>query len=188
MLYKPWFRTQQRLALVDLGLVFSGVTAVAVASGTIVALYQLSKIEQQEQLEVFDNYTKRYSEIVDALPDDVYIEEKSMFESVRKGSLAYDNLMKSMRKFFNLCSEEYYLYHGTTKGEKKSKTAWFGLKSIKKIDDGVWELWKQGIEYHMRKETFRMGWFRVKNEGYNEGFQAFINEMIPADERVQQES
>ncbi len=82
--------------------------------------------------------------------------------------------MKSIRKFFNLCSEEFYL----AEGEKKSRIP--GLKSRKnrKIDENVWELWKDGMSYHMKNKTFSAGWELVKEEGYGEKFNNFMRDEI----------
>lgn len=143
-------------------------------AGAIVGGYQLHKIEEQEQLRVFTTYTKRYSDIVDTMPSQAYSFDESMFESVKGDIDKYDKLMKAIRKFFNLCSEEYYLA-----GEEEKPTK--GSKPKKKIDVEVWELWKSGMVYHMKSKTFRRGWELVKKEGYSKSFRNFIdNVIIPA--------
>jgi hypothetical protein len=166
----------------DWNLFFSGLTSTALVAGAIVGGYQLRKIEQQEQLHVFTTYTKRYSDIVDNMPSAAYSLTRSMLPAGAKDDPKYDDLMRQIRKFFNLCSEEYYLaagdkiesnHEGTAKGKKTEKT--------KKIDTDVWRVWKSGMIYHMKNKTFLAGWDEVAMEGYSKKFKKFIKEeIIPA--------
>lgn len=64
-----------------------------------------------------------------------------------------------MRLYFNLCSEEYYLY-------KK------GL-----ISKEVWELWREGIIENMKQYTYQKSWELLHRVAYEASFRDLIFEL-----------
>ena len=80
-------------------------TALATAIALIISL---RTFRRQLQLNFFADYTKRYQEIVLNFP-----------ESINKHDFDFDELhdekdktLRYMRAYFDLCSEEYFLYQG----------------------------------------------------------------------------
>jgi len=68
--------------------------------------------------------------------------------------------MKLMRRYFDLCSEEFYL---------KEKKKW--------IETELWREWEIGIKY-MSKPAFREAWKKIRNEeDYYTGFVQFMDEV-----------
>lgn len=66
-----------------------------------------------------------------------------------------------MRAYFDLCSEEYFLW-------KK-----------KNIDSQTWAEWKSGIEYALSKKAFRDGWKIISLDTiYYEDFSKFVNVVL----------
>ncbi len=66
-----------------------------------------------------------------------------------------------MRAYFDLCSEEYFLY---TKGS---------------IDDDTWKEWKSGIEYAFSKTAFSNGWKIVNlDTRYYPEFVDFVKPLV----------
>lgn len=66
-----------------------------------------------------------------------------------------------MRAYFDLCSEEYFLW-------KK-----------KNIDKDTWEEWASGIKYALSKKAFQNGWKLISLDTiYYKDFSKFVNEIL----------
>jgi len=66
-----------------------------------------------------------------------------------------------MRAYFDLCSEEYYLW-------KKGN-----------IDNDTWEEWKAGIEFAFSKPAFTQAWENLRlDETYYKNFTEFVANKI----------
>ncbi len=138
------------------------VATIAAVTGviiTVIALYtSINQFKKQLQLTFFSDYTKRYQEITLNFP-----------ESINQVDFDFDNLkpeikdktLRYMRAYFDLCSEEYFLY---TKGS---------------IDDDTWKEWKSGIEYAFSKTAFSNGWKIVNlDTRYYPEFVDFVKPLV----------
>lgn len=97
--------------------------------------------EKQARELFFAEYTKRYQDIILHMPID---------DNDRQ-------MLKCLRLYFDLCSEEYHLY-------KK------GL-----IDEDVWKLWGEGMQEAMKRQSFRDAWRNHLSQSYSD--QSFIDFM-----------
>ena len=139
------------------------VTVVALVIAMYFGYGQLKGMAQQQKLNfeqqkvgLFTHYTERYSKIVDGLPGE------SNEKDIELGALPdpQHNVMNSMRQFFDLCSEEFY------------------LNCRRLIDEDVWSVWKKGMVYHMSRKSFQEAWALVQDEGYDDKFKEFIELVI----------
>ena len=115
---------------------------------------------QNEQIKhnYFSEYTKRYQEIILHFP-----------ENINEKSFSYDKLkekernetMRYMRVYFDLCSEEYFLY----KNEY--------------IDNKVWKEWEEGMAFAFNKQAFKIAWQKISRDSdfYTE-FKRFVTSKI----------
>ena len=99
----------------------------------------------QSRNDFYAEYTRRYQEIILAMPDEV-------FEGTAKAEGA---TLKYMQLYFDLCSEEYHLHQN-------------GL-----VPDNVWNNWKEGMEISTRVELYKKAWNKLK-DSYNQDFYFFM--------------
>ena len=126
---------------------------------TAVALwFTVTSFKKQLQLNFFTDYTKRYQEITLNFPENIN-EESFKLEDLEKS--VRDKTLRYMRAYFDLCSEEYYLW-------KK-----------KNIDEDTWKEWETGIKFAFSKPAFRQAWdvLRLDTIYYGE-FTKFVNDAI----------
>src|SRR5574340_1046185 len=111
----------------------------------VAGLLSLRGLREQLWLVTFAEYTRRYSEIMDALP----------FEARRPGGQVdlealpvdeRDRALGAMRKYLNLCSEGLYLHN---RG---------------KIDGETWGLWRTAIRDTLRLPCFSGAWLHLREE------------------------
>ena len=119
---------------------------------------QLQLNNEQLQLTVFTDYTKRYQEIVLNFPEN--INEKDFdFDKLDKDKK--EKTLRYMRSYFDLCSEECFLY------------------SQGKIGENTWKEWRSGIKYAFSKTAFKKGWVIVKPDtGYYPDFISFVDDIL----------
>ena len=114
--------------------------------------------KKQLQLSFFADYTKRYQEITLNFPESINepdFDFDKLEQELREKTLRY------MRAYFDLCSEEYFLW-------KK-----------KNIDKDTWEEWASGIEYAFSKKAFQDGWKLISLDTiYYEDFSKFVNGIL----------
>lgn len=120
-----------------------GVATVSVSAFSVVKA--IGGVRDQLWMQMFSEYTRRYSEIMEPIPFDA-----------RQSQGAYDlnillvadraAILNAMRRYFNLCSEELFLH---SKG---------------RIDDQLWEIWRRGIESVTVLSAFRSGWTLLRDE------------------------
>ena len=126
---------------------------------TAVALwFTVSSFKKQLQLNFFADYTKRYQEIILNFPERINEENfkiQTLDEKEKNKTLRY------MRAYFDLCSEEYFLWR---KGN---------------IDNETWREWESGIKFAFSKSAFREAWeiLRLDTIYYGE-FTDFVNSAI----------
>lgn len=94
---------------------------------------------------MFAEYTRRYQDIVLNMPD-------CIFDGL---PIMYDKAERYMRLYFDLCSEEFYLWKAGA------------------IPSSVWMLWKEGMVMETRKDIYMMAWEKLR-EYYNAPFITFF--------------
>ena len=111
-------------------------------------LASMKMVREQNQIQMFAEYTKRYQDIIMNMP-------KSVYEGSEEVN---DDVLRYMQLYFNLCSEEYDL---------RSKDA---------ISSDVWDKWLAGIQLTMSRPVYQKAWL-LENENYskNTSFVAFLD-------------
>jgi hypothetical protein len=92
-------------------------------------------VKDQLWLHTFSEYTRRFEDAICSLPSDAR-RPGSAFDPKRLMPGQRAEVENSLRKYFNLCSEEHYLF---MRG---------------RIDKRTWNIWTTGIE-----DMFRLPWF-----------------------------
>ncbi len=125
------------------------VSALIYAAALFISIKQIRNDNQvaarQSQNDFFAEYTRRYHDIILAMPD-------AVFEGTAKAEGA---TLKYMQLYFDLCSEEYHLHEN-------------GL-----VPDDVWNNWKEGMEITTHLELYKKSWDRLKGN-YNPDFYSFM--------------
>ena len=135
--------------IIQLGIMLS--TAVAL-------LVTIGNFRKQLQLNFFAEYTKRYQEIVLNFPESI---NQADFNYKNLEKLERDKTLRYMRAYFDLCSEEYFLWQA------------------KNIDEKTWTEWESGIKYAFSKKAFRDAWSIVTMDTiYYKEFSKFVNQWI----------
>lgn len=132
------------VALAELTAVIVGVSALWVS---------LRGINNQLWLLTFTEYTKRYSEAMTAMPAGVRRREGGMDVDLLPETQR-EEVLACFRNYFNLCSEEYYLFKN------------------KKIDAATWSIWEDGMRSMICSPSFRQGWSALRAE--YESFPQFV--------------
>jgi hypothetical protein len=90
------------------------ISAIATVIGVVGVLWQLNLLQKQLRLQNYVEYTKRYQAIILNFPETINAPSFSFEHSQRKISGAstelsshYDNTMRHMRAYFDLCFEEW---------------------------------------------------------------------------------
>lgn len=135
---------------------------IATVIGIIIAMFSLrtsiNQFKKQLQLTLFSDYTKRYQQITLNFPENINDED---FDFGDLDGETKEKTLRYMRAYFDLCSEEYFLY------------------SKKNIDDDTWQEWESGIKYALSKSSFRKGWAIIKlDTGYYPDFVKFVNPLV----------
>ena len=122
---------------------------------TIIALLvSINQFKKQLQLTFFADYTKRYQGIFLNFPETINRKDFD-FNALKPDKKA--KTLKYMRAYFDLCSEELFLYN---KG---------------RIDDETWKEWKSGIEYSFSKTAFKLAWEIISlDTSYYSDFVKFV--------------
>lgn len=111
---------------------------------------------QNEQIKnnFFAEYTKRYQEIILHFPESIN-DESFSYENFEKGEK--DKIMRYMRVYFDLCSEEYFLH------------------TKKHLDKVVWAEWEAGMIYAFNKPAFKKAWKIVtQDSGFYTEFKKYV--------------
>jgi hypothetical protein len=136
-------------------LAVSIIAMVTIATALIVTINNFKK---QLQLNFFADYTKRYQEIMLQFPEKINEEDFKISKLSEKES---DHTLRHMRAYFDLCSEEYYLW-------KKGN-----------IDNETWEEWQTGIKFAFSKSAFKEAWEILNLDTiYYSSFSEFVKESI----------
>ena len=106
--------------------------------GTIATIIFMGRgLKKQLSLNFFAEYTKRYQEIILNFPESINQQDFD-FDALTKDER--DKTLRYMRAYFDLCSEEYFLW-------KKGN-----------IDNDTWTEWASGIHFAYSKKAFKSAW------------------------------
>ena len=116
-------------------------------------------VREQLLLANISTYTKRYEEIFDRFPKSV------LDENFNLASLSEDEqekLLRTMWIYFNLCYEEYFLYH-----------------NLKLIDKNLWKIWNSAMKTAFGRPAFCQCWEVIRNYTIcSASFSEFVKEMM----------
>ncbi len=122
------------------------------------AIFTVRNFRKQLQLNFFAEYTKRYQEIILNFPESINQED---FDFDKLSGEQRNKTLRYMRVYFDLCSEEYFLWKSGH------------------IDKETWKEWESGIKYAFSKTAFRKGWDRIKMDTiYFKEFSTFVKSCI----------
>ena len=108
--------------------------------------------------ELFSRYTHRNQEIVLEFPSNI---TDADFSYDRLETEEREHIMRYMKAYFNLCSEEFYLYQR-------------GL-----LEEYVWNEWKNGMAYAFNRPAFKIAFHKIyKDVDCNHDFQEFAHGLI----------
>jgi hypothetical protein len=129
------------------------VSALAIAAG-------LKSVRDQLRVTVFLTYTDRYARIMNSIP----FEARQPGSSYRLATRPDDErirVLSAFREYFNLCSEEKWLYEH------------------RKIDGATWDMWVNSMKIVAQFPCFPEAWqaLGVEYDCYNE-FQDFVTKRL----------
>ena len=134
---------------ISLGAVFVAVLALA---------WQVHLSNNQSKMQTFLTYTQRYQDIVINLPIGVESDDFSLDGLEGKER---EELLRWLRAYFDLCSEEYY------------------LNKNKLVDAKAWQLWQSGMTDSLKKPAFIEAWRTVQSNNYfHHEFASYIQNII----------
>ena len=90
----------------------------------------MEMVREQNQIQMFAEYTRRYQEIIITMPESVY----------NGSNVVNEDVLRYMQLYFNLWSEEYDLW---------AKDA---------ISPDVWDKWLFGIKSTMSRPIYQKAW------------------------------
>ena len=142
----------------DLNTVLQVVTIVSILFGIYTFFSGVRSYNKQMNAQVFLQYTQRYEEIMKSFPKNGWAARINSDEALPEPS---DEISLCALRYFNLCSEEYYLYQD------------------KYLSKRVWGIWEKELVRTLRTPLFRREWIRLRDEfdAYPE-FQAFVGEQL----------
>jgi len=111
----------------------------------------MQMVKEQNYIQMFAEYTKRYQDIIVDMP-------KSVYEKGNDVELDSD-ILRYMQLYFNLCSEEYDLH----------------VKDSISID--VWNKWLTGMQATMQGQVYRKAW-KMEKENYAADFVRFFEKEV----------
>ena len=117
------------------------ISSIGVIISLIALIFTVRSFIAQQKLSVFIEYTKRYSDINHTFPVDISSDTFVLNDHKDK-----ENILKNMRAYFELCSEEYY------------------LKNEKGLINSSWEGWTKGMLLKFEKPAFKDAWEILKTE------------------------
>ena len=124
------------------------------------ALYnQFRSVRQTLFVAVFNEFTRRFSEITHELPAQISSGDPSyLLENLPEPEQM--RIMNMFRQYTNLCSEEHH------------------LNSRNFIDRETWQIWVQGMEVFVDGPQFRKAWPTLKKEYRSSDFVRFFESLM----------
>ncbi|HEY3487437.1 MAG TPA: hypothetical protein VGL10_05175 [Gammaproteobacteria bacterium] len=130
------------------------VTLVVIGAGLWAIWRQAGKIYQQLSLRNYAEYSKRYEAILVNFPNDI----KALNFNL-KARQDYEQIMRYMRVYVDLCYEEWY------------------LNKQRLVDRKIWASWKAGVEAMFSKPAFQQAWQIIKADSkYGAEFAEFLEQ------------
>ncbi len=126
------------------------VTSTGVFIALVFSLKQSYLMRQQLKVNMFADYTKRYQQITLNLPENINDTDFDLYKHKKEKPELYDKIMRHMRSYFDLCSEEYFL-------NKK-----------KLIENVVWKEWSEGIRSTFKQKAYIDAWEIADSNFYDE--------------------
>jgi len=121
------------------------VQSVALLVALAALWWQIRESNKLAKLENFRCYTERFQSIFEHLPSNV---ESGEIVLKKMGDAEREPLLRWIRAYFDLCSEEFY------------------LKNSKFLDKKVWKLWDGGMRDTINKPLFLEAWPILQRDGY----------------------
>ncbi|MBF0585316.1 hypothetical protein INT08_06660 [Prosthecochloris sp. N3] len=136
-------------------MLFSEAISVLAVFVALVALWwEVKQNTQQAKIQNFLAYTQRYQEIMANLPCDI---DRDSFSLDSLDLQKKEYVLRWIRAYYDLCSEEYYLYRQRL------------------IDKNVWLLWEMGMKDSFNRRGFVEGWeFVQSNQYYSKSFAEYV--------------
>jgi hypothetical protein len=122
----------------------------------VVMIVQYVLMRRQIRLTLYAEYTKRYQEIAYRFPLDIFNSEFTY----KKHKDQEEEILRNMRVYFDLCSEEYFLR--------------------RKLEKKVWAEWEKGMKVAFECPAFKIAWerFNTVNDDYFDEFKMYVNSVI----------
>jgi len=139
--------------------VLQNLLTVLASAGSLVAtgavIYSLVVLRNQLRLQVFLEYTRRFDEI--KFPDGSFTSRWVDLDPKRARKS-----QRAFRKYFDLCSQEWWLHH------------------TGKIENRVWDVWARGMADIVNTPGGRYAWTVIQPEYQNvfPGFALFIDKLL----------
>jgi hypothetical protein len=139
--------------------VLQNLLTVLASAGSLVAtgavIYSLVVLRNQLRLQVFLEYTRRFDEI--KFPDGSFTARWVDLDPKRARKS-----QRAFRKYFDLCSQEWWLHH------------------TGKIENRVWDVWARGMADIVNTPGGRYAWTVIQPEYQNvfPGFALFIDKLL----------
>lgn len=132
----------------------------AITISAVGLIVSLRRLRDQLRLQTFMEFTKRYVDVLDGLPRRALGPESAWNPETLTEDERID-LARAIRRWANLCSQEYY------------------LRGAGRVDEATWNIWKEGIENSMARRPFRDGWRMIEGEyKYYPAFHAFMWDVL----------
>ena len=141
---------------------FSSLFTILIATiGLLTLSWNMHQSNIQSRLSFFQNYTNRYHKIMINLPVEIKSDSYSLLSVDEKER---EILVRWIRAFYDLCSEEYY------------------LNQMGYVDKEVWRLWKAGMEITFSSTSFVDAWKIIQaSKYYDVQFATFIENLQKGD-------
>ena len=134
------------------------VPLIAVGVAILALFWQVLQSVKQSKMQTFLTYTQRYQDIIVNLPIGV---ESDQFLIESRNVEEQDKILRWLRAYFDMCSEEYF------------------LNQNKLIHKKAWELWESGMSDSLKKPAFVKAWEVIQsNEYFHEEFAGYIEDII----------
>lgn len=115
----------------------------------------IRKDDRSRKQKIFEEYSKRYSHLLASL-----LEHTHSFNT--NFDITNPKLRRSILEFYMLTSEEFYLQRADL------------------IDNDIWQIWNNGIQFHLKLKFFQEGWdFAKKQMDFEGPFSNYIDEVSP---------
>ncbi len=146
----------------ELGLILGMLGFIITLSAILISA---RSIYRQLWLQGFLAFTQRYNDIIAEFPEKIrgseYLETKLSDISTNGKK---EEFLISLRKYYNLLSEEYHIMEN--------------LKFNKKLDAKTWKVWVAELKRLMKCPAVGEGWQKIKKE-YDDDFAAMVDQYLP---------